>query len=561
MLKLLCSVLLLSLLSEQLVEAKLSQPRPKPKPKQKATEAPTYPNYNVNEYWLVGTRDSVCRMPSFSTIQDAVDSAQAGDTILVCPGTYAGALVDKELHFAPFLNGHGSENNSKKKKTHSSKAKPKPKSKDTEANTTDSLLPTGSPFDEDSNDDATADTWEEQSNSTSNSTSPTTVASSTTAPAPETTTGLPTNSTTTTTSAGKQKSKSTVEPTSNNTVRPKRKPTPKPKPKSKGKMDESQSESELENAVIIVSGPTQNTGGLNQDGFSFVDGASGSSLESFVFLCTVPSTVDDANMTRAISLYQVSNVTITNNLIFAPRVGVYMETVSASFITNNRIVNVTDSIESGGYGIVLTATSGQSSSSNQLLSNFISFPAQPLGAYPVGIFLSAPGPAQRTGPLTDNTVSGNRIYFMEQVGSFFGILLFDNAFERAIENNDLLNNYVEGSEFGIVLWGASENTVQGNTISGILFVGIRLQKSQSQKCVSNMIISNTVDLTEFGIACVAGAEQNMIARNTVTNSNSQCDLYDAGAMNVFTDNIGIRCSATNVLYQTNFEKKHPPHPR
>ena len=81
----------------------------------------------MNEYWLVGTRTQTCKFPNFATIQDAVDNAQPGDTILVCPGQYYGALVDKELHFAPYLKGRDMDGKGGKKKK--KKAPPKSKGK------------------------------------------------------------------------------------------------------------------------------------------------------------------------------------------------------------------------------------------------------------------------------------------------------------------------------------------------------------------------------------------------------------------------------------------------
>jgi hypothetical protein len=40
-----------------------------------------------------------CPTAPYDAIQDAVDSSFTGDTIMVCTGTYAGAEVDKTLHF------------------------------------------------------------------------------------------------------------------------------------------------------------------------------------------------------------------------------------------------------------------------------------------------------------------------------------------------------------------------------------------------------------------------------------------------------------------------------
>jgi len=293
----------------------------------------------------------------------------------------------------------------------------------------------------------------------------------------------------------------------------------------------------------------------------FISGSSNSSVQSFVFDCTVPQSIDDANLTRAISIYDVNNITIFKNLITQARIGIYMESTSGSSISQNQIWNVTDSIQSGGYGIVLTSTGGTTASENEISGNYISFPPQPAGAYPVGIFLSAPGPVQRTGPLQDNLIYNNQIVFQEQLGSFFGILLFDNGLTRSVDYNTVSSNIVMGPEFGIVLWGASVNTIEYNKIYDVYFVGIRLQQSKSQEAEGNTIYSNIVRGSEFGIVCVAGTSMNIIHANQCSDSNSNCDFYDAGTNNVFEDNTGTECTAVSVLFKTNFEKKYPPLPR
>ena len=44
--------------------------------------------------------DTSCSSPGYSTIQSAVTAASSGDTIVVCAGTYAGAVVNaKALTF------------------------------------------------------------------------------------------------------------------------------------------------------------------------------------------------------------------------------------------------------------------------------------------------------------------------------------------------------------------------------------------------------------------------------------------------------------------------------
>ena len=49
-----------------------------------------------------------CDRPGYNTIQAAVDAAAAGDTVKVCKGTYAGAVINKALK----LDGDGAVINS-----------------------------------------------------------------------------------------------------------------------------------------------------------------------------------------------------------------------------------------------------------------------------------------------------------------------------------------------------------------------------------------------------------------------------------------------------------------
>jgi parallel beta-helix repeat protein len=607
----------------------------KPKPKAKSmgsntpmptsTAAPTKPNYNADEYLLVGVRSASCTFPNYSTIQEAVDHAQPGDTILVCPGEYEGALVNKKLHFVPYLKAHPSsgagvdgDDSSNggvgsaapgKQHHHSSKSKPTPKAKPTtkvkrrpKKKAQPTSQPTGAASSMSAELAARMIYEKQQANAriesapqkpqhlqqqqqqqtpaaaaSSRSSSSMSVAEPTrkmkrfrrptlkpliTMMDSDSSSSSMSDLSATVSMHSSKSSKSMLRSMKSNNHTGKSK-----KAMNGGKSHNSGSSSSDDNGngnfgVIIVGGPMQSGGVSNEDGFVFVSGSSGSSIESFEFRCVVPQSADDANLTRAIVLLDVSELTVSENIIRSPRVGIFLESVSSSNITYNSISGITDSIMFGAYGVVLSAApSAGASNDNELAFNKIAFAAQPDGAYPVGIFLTAPGPSQRTGEVQRNAIHDNVITFAEQLGSFFGVLLYDNAATSMVNHNDLIGNTIAGSEFGIVLWGSSDNDVEANTVHDILFVGIRLQKSQSQKAVGNTVVENIISNTEFGIACVAGSETNFIGRNKISNSGSQCDLYEAGLNNIFTANeANDVCKASTVLLSSVFQR-HPPLPK
>jgi len=291
----------------------------------------------------------------------------------------------------------------------------------------------------------------------------------------------------------------------------------------------------------IISGPKSALYNL-QDGFVFLNTSSGSSIAGFVFECQIPSLTSSQVLTRGIIGEQAQSVTVSSNLIISPRTGVSVMAGSNWLVEDNEIQNVVDNLRLGGFGIVLIGCAGIPSNMNQIRNNRITFPTQPPNAYPVGIFLSAPGPAPSTGPLQNNVIQGNNIRFFQQIGNYFGVLLYDNSVETTIWN-DVVGNEISGSEFGIILWGARSNQIENNDISNILFVGIRLQQSIEQTASRNTIFKNKIAKTEFGIACISGGNTNLILDNDVDRSQSDCDLYDSGEYNIWTENHGHFCEA------------------
>jgi hypothetical protein len=50
---------------------------------------------------VVGKQSDDCPAPSYQTIQQAVDASLAGQTVEVCGGTFAGAVINKKLTIKP----------------------------------------------------------------------------------------------------------------------------------------------------------------------------------------------------------------------------------------------------------------------------------------------------------------------------------------------------------------------------------------------------------------------------------------------------------------------------
>lgn len=542
---------LIGVIFVDMAEARRAKPK---KPSASRTVLPAYQNFNPNEFILVGIDSEDCQTPQFQTIQDAVDFSDSGDTILVCDGEYYGASVNKELHFAPYAKIRGGNNNNG---GGSNPKPPKPKTAPKPANPTETptgvvSLPGGDSKpkrtrttivaleDDDSYNNGPMknnDAKEQDFNIVlpqQTSTDPTAVVDPTALP------------------------EETSAPTPSPTPSPRRR-KPKPKKKKKKPAPKSTDSSSSETGgnggngnVWIIGGPEQENGGANMDGFRFTEGSDGSSIEYFNFKGIIPTSLEDANLTRAISLQFTSNITIVNNNIVNPRVGIYIESSNNCTIVSNIITNVTDSLLLGGYGIVIVSSEGIDAGGHLIGQNFISFPEQPLGAYPVGIFLSAPGPTQRTGPISNTRILSNTLEFYKAEGNFFGILLFDSGDAKYIHENALQGNQISGCEFGIVLWGASDNEIFGNTVLNVLYTAIRLQQSKTQEAVGNMVRNNTVSINEFGIACVAGTSQNIVTHNTATKSRSPCPFFDYHGNNLFIDNFGdgptTACHSKQTLY-------------
>jgi len=203
----------------------------------------------------------------------------------------------------------------------------------------------------------------------------------------------------------------------------------------------------------------------------------------------------------SIVLRGVANGTVQDSSFFGG--GISLFNSNAILIRNNTITG-------SRFGILLEASNGNTISGNRLQH-----------IEQVGIFVRA----------SDNLVDKNQV----TDGSFGGINI--DGMSGFGENNRIAGNVVRGNpQYGVGLWQAQNNSIEGNTVSENGGDGIMLTAS----CTKNLVERNTVvNNGGDGILVDEQSTNNKITMNTVTgngNGTTSFDLHNENSDNLWLNN-------------------------
>jgi len=228
--------------------------------------------------------------------------------------------------------------------------------------------------------------------------------------------------------------------------------------------------------------------------------------------------------------------------------GISVAATTVHFIISHVVVNATGFYDSVVLRSVANGTIQDSSFSRGGISVFssqaISIINNTITDSKFGILLEASD---------DNTISGNRLNHIQQVGIFvrasrnlidrnrvtsgsYGGINIDGMTGFG-DNNRIVNNVVEGNpQYGVGLWRARDNLVKGNVVSENGGAGIMLIAS----CTGNVLEQNkVVNNGGDGILVDEESSDNKIIGNTVTgngNGTTSFDLHDEGSSNIWLSN-------------------------
>jgi parallel beta-helix repeat protein len=228
--------------------------------------------------------------------------------------------------------------------------------------------------------------------------------------------------------------------------------------------------------------------------------------------------------------------------------GISIAYTTVHFIILNVMVNATGIYDSMVLRSVANGTIQDSSFSGGGISLFnssaISILNNTITGSRFGILLEASN---------DNTISGNRLDRIQQVGIFvrasdnlidgnrvtsgsYGGINIDGMTGFG-DNNRIVNNVAEGNpQYGVGLWRARNNLVKGNVVSDNGGAGIMLIAS----CAGNLVEQNkVVNNSGDGIFVDEQSTDNKIIGNTVTgngNGTTSFDLHGEGSDNIWVSN-------------------------
>jgi len=228
--------------------------------------------------------------------------------------------------------------------------------------------------------------------------------------------------------------------------------------------------------------------------------------------------------------------------------GISIAWTTAHFIISNVVVNATGFYDSVVLRGVANGTIQDSSFYGGGISIFsskaVSIINNTIAGSRFGILLEASD---------GNTISGNRLDHVEQVGIFVrasrnlidGNRVTDGSFGGINidgmsgfgDDNCVVNNVVDGSaQYGVGLWSARNNLIKGNVVSENGGAGIMITASSTGNLVElNNVVNNGVD----GILVDEQSTKNKILGNTVTgngNGTTSFDLHDESSDNIWLSN-------------------------
>jgi parallel beta-helix repeat protein len=238
------------------------------------------------------------------------------------------------------------------------------------------------------------------------------------------------------------------------------------------------------------------------------------------YLKGVTNTVYDAQ-TNAGTFYLINcnNITVKDLTLVKNEHGVFLW-----YTTNSKIENVTTS--DNNYGIYLYYSSSNFVSGNNALDNNygICFESSNNNVVVGNNASSNNEDGIKISYSRDNAVSGNTVSSNNE----HGIYLYHQSDNNTVSGNTVSSNGI----YGIYLSHSSNNTVSGNTVSSNNYEGIYLSRSSS-----NVVVGNTASNNWDGICISYQSDNNVVSGNTVSSNNYEgIGLYHSSNDNLVVGN-------------------------
>lgn len=250
----------------------------------------------------------------------------------------------------------------------------------------------------------------------------------------------------------------------------------------------------------------------------------------------IDCSVDDVYEGNGIFLDAVSGCTIENNIVdYEKGIGIKLQNADGNIIQNNIIE---DSYVSG---IALFGSGSNAIENNQVTgSQQVKCDGNYMG---YGIFLDyAPPDGTPTTYSTGNTINNNIFSNNDVDGVYFGE--FSNS--NILTSNTITDNggtYKKDSN-GVYFWKSSENTVEGNTITGNTQSGIELMGSHNNTITYNTITGNNWDTSYYktnqGSGVLLRISSSSSTQGNVINENI---IYGNTEYDIFVNDLSISADA------------------
>lgn len=176
--------------------------------------------------------------------------------------------------------------------------------------------------------------------------------------------------------------------------------------------------------------------------------------------------------------------------------------------------------------------------------------------------------------LADNIVIDGNGHTLQGTGGEIGIVLNQKS------NVTVKNVIITQWQSGISLFGGSNNTISGNTITDASLYGVRLYISSNNNTVSdntitncdigvllttgsfnNIVTGNTIKWNKYGVYVALSSNNNTVSKNTITsNWNIGLHLFYSSNNSIIENTIGdntidgvfLYSSSDNKFYHNNF---------